>query len=253
MNHCRPLAFLLLGCLLQAQTKPVASPNPSHKLVFEDDFKGKEVDEKKWSFGGKGVQIIDKQLSLEVVPTETSMLWLGSQLTSVQKFDPKGGYIEASIKFVKTLEHGCYFSVKNSEGGQRGDLEMNYFMLGGETVILTKVTVGEKLGPPPGPKENLSYLDSPPARLLRPKVDPIPPSPTYAAKFHRYGFYWAGNDYRYYVDGRLVFSMKQPPVINPVYIHLGHNLLPENGLLKNFPDPTKPPEPMRVEWVKVFQ
>jgi hypothetical protein len=38
-----------------------------------------------------------------------------------------------------------------------------------------------------------------------------------------------------------------------MYIGLSHNGLPEAGLLRNFKDPKLGPEPMRVDWVKVYQ
>ena len=39
----------------------------------------------------------------------------------------------------------------------------------------------------------------------------------------------------------------------PMFISFSHNGLPEAGLLKSFKDPKMGPEPMRVDWVKVYQ
>ena len=59
------------------------------------------------------------------------------------------------------------------------------------------------------------------------------------------------------MDGRLAYTIrisdKIPATPKPMYIGLSHNGLPEAGLLKSFKDPKIGPEPMRVDWVKVYQ
>jgi beta-glucanase (GH16 family) len=196
----------------------LAGPETSLKLVWSDEFNEKEIDKKKWN-AGEGVKIVDGQLSLEILPGSKPMFWRGSSINTRGKFSSKAGYIEASIMFVQT---GGF-----SNGG-------------GDSVGLGLWIVNEERG-----------------RSLNPKENPIPKDNTYSKKFHRFGFQWGPADYRWYVDGRLAYTIrisdKIPATPKPMYISFDHNRLPEAGLLKNFKDPNMGPEPMRVDWVKVYQ
>ena len=209
-----PLSRLLSLFLFAASL--CAGPETSLKLVWSDEFNDKEIDKKKWNFDD-GVRIVDGQLSLGILPGSKPMFWRGSSINSRGKYSSKAGYIEASIMFLQTGGHGC-----------------------GDSVGLGLGIVNEERG-----------------RSLSPKENPIPRDASYSKKFHRFGFQWGPNDYRWYVDGRLAYTIrisdKIPATPKPMYISFSHNGLPEAGLLKNFKDPNMGPEPMRVDWVKVYQ
>ena len=232
VHPSRLLPVLLCACSL------LAGPETSLKLVWSDEFNEKEIDKKKWN-AGDGVKIVDGQLSLEILPGSKPMFWRGSSINTQGKFSSKYGYIEASIMFVQTGGHGCGFGIGN-EDSRNPAAGMSFGNGGGDSVGLSLWVVNEERG-----------------RTLNPKENPIPKDNTYSKKFHRFGFQWSAADYRWYVDGRLANTMRISPHIpataKPMYISLSHNGLPEAGLLKNFKDPQMGPEPMRVDWVKVYQ
>jgi hypothetical protein len=167
------------------------------------------------------------------------MFWRGSSINSRGKYSSKAGYIEASILFLQTGGHGCGFGIGN-EDGRAPSAGMGFSNGGGDRVDVGLWIVNDERG-----------------RSLNPKENPVPRDPTYSKKFHRFGFQWGPNDYRWYVDGRLAYTIrisdKIPPTPKPMYISFDHSRLPEAGLLKNFKDPKLGPEPMRVDWVKVYQ
>jgi beta-glucanase (GH16 family) len=205
------------------------------KLVWEDNFDGKEIDAKKWNVNNKdGVRIIDGKLSLEITPGDKPMFWRGSSVNTNGKFRTSAyGYVEASILFTQTAGHSGGFSIGN-EDMSKPAASMG-FGGAGDNATLSLYIVNEERG-----------------RTLSPKDNPIPKD-GYSRKFHKFGFAWTANDYRWYVDGRLVQKMTQPGTPKPMAISLGHGGLGEAGFVKSFPDPTRGPEPIRVDWVKVYQ
>ncbi|MFY8229437.1 MAG: glycoside hydrolase family 16 protein [Opitutales bacterium] len=228
--------FPLLLCL----SALVAGPETSLKLVWSDEFNDKELDKKKWNIGNaSGVRLVDGQLSLEITPGSKPMFWRGSNVDTRGKYSSKDGFIEASILFVQTGGHGCGFGIRNQDD-KPPSAGMSFSNGGGSTVGLGLYMRNEERG-----------------RTLNPKENPIPKDDTYSKKFHRFGFQWGPAGYRWYVDGRLYNTILISPHVlatpKPMYIGLSHNGLPEAGLLKNFKDPKMGPEPMRVDWVKVYQ
>jgi beta-glucanase (GH16 family) len=185
------------------------------------------------------VRIVDGQLSVEILPGDKPMFWRGSSINSRGKYSSKAGYIEASIMFVQTGGHGCGFGIGN-EDERPPSAGMGFSNGGGNSVGLGLYVRNEDRG-----------------RGLNPKDNPIPRDDSYSKKFHRFGFQWGPNDYRWYVDGRLAYTIRISPNIpatpKPMFISFSHNGLPEAGLLKSFKDPKMGPEPMRVDWVKVYQ
>ena len=216
-----------------------AGPETSLKLVWSDEFNDKEIDKKKWNIGNPdGVRIVDGQLSLEITPGSKVMFWRGSNVSTRGKYNSKAGYVEASVMFVKTGSHGCGFSVGNADEAFPA-AGMGFSNGGGNAVSLGLwVTTPER------------------KRSLNPKENPIPKDDTYSSKFHRFGFQWNDAEYKWYVDGRLAFTMRTPTVPStpkPMFISFYHDRLPEAGLLKAYKDPKMGPEPMRVDWVRVYQ
>ena len=233
-----PLSRLLSLFLFAASL--CAGPETSLKLVWSDEFNDKELDKKKWNINNSdGVRIVEGQLSLEITPGSKPMFWRGCNVDTRGKYSSKAGYIEASIMFLQTGGHGCGFGIGN-EDRRAPSASMGYSNGGGDSVGLGLGIVNEERG-----------------RSLSPKENPIPRDASYSKKFHRFGFQWGPNDYRWYVDGRLAYTIrisdKIPATPKPMYISFSHNGLPEAGLLKNFKDPNMGPEPMRVDWVKVYQ
>ena len=233
-----PLSRLLSLFLFAASL--CAGPETSLKLVWSDEFNDKELDKKKWNINNSdGVRIVEGQLSLEITPGSKPMFWRGSSVDTRGKYSSKAGYIEASIMFLQTGGHGCGFGIGN-EDRRAPSASMGYSNGGGDSVGLGLGIVNEERG-----------------RSLSPKENPIPRDASYSKKFHRFGFQWGPNDYRWYVDGRLAYTIrisdKIPATPKPMYISFDHNRLPEAGLLKSFKDPQMGPEPMRVDWVKVYQ
>ncbi len=233
-----PLSRLLSLFLFAASL--CAGPETNLKLVWSDEFNDKELDKKKWNINNSdGVRIVEGQLSLEITPGSKPMFWRGCNVDTRGKYSSKAGYIEASIMFLQTGGHGCGFGIGN-EDRRAPSANMGYSNGGGDSVGLGLGIVNEERG-----------------RSLSPKENPIPRDASYSKKFHRFGFQWGPNDYRWYVDGRLAYTIrisdKIPATPKPMYISFSHNGLPEAGLLKNFKDPNMGPEPMRVDWVKVYQ
>ena len=231
-----PLSRLFLWLLFSSTL--LAGPETSLKLVWSDDFNGKEVDAKNWNFSD-GVKIVDGQLSLEILPGAKPMFWRGSSINTRGKYSSKYGFIEASIMFVQTGGHGCGFSVGN-EDNRNPAAGMGFSNGGGDSVGLGLWVVNEERG-----------------RGLSPKDNPMPKDGSYSKKFHRFGFQWSLADYRWFLDGRLAYTIRVSPNVpstpKPMFIEFKHDGLPEAGFLKKFPDPARGPEPMRVDWVKVYQ
>jgi hypothetical protein len=158
----------------------------------------------------------------------------------------KGAMIAAGAVVSKDVPAGMLYGASNkmapigNEDGKAPSAGMGFSNGGGDRVELGLWIVNEERG-----------------RGLNPKENPIPKDNTYSKKFHRFGFQWGPADYRWYVDGRLTYTIrisdKIPATPKPMYISFDHNRLPEAGLLKSFKDPNLGPEPMRVDWVKVYQ
>lgn len=233
MHPSRLLALLLCLCSLWA------GPETSLKLVWFDEFNDKEIDKKKWNIGNAdGVRIVDGQLSLEITPGSKPMFWRGSSVNTDGKYESKYGYIEASILFMQTGGHGGGFGIGNRDR-RHPAASMGFSNGGGDAVGLALWIVNEERG-----------------RTLSPKENPVPRDKSYSQKFHKFGFQWSAADYRWYVDGRLVYTLRTPTVPStpkPMTISFDHSRLGEAGLMKNYKDPKMGPEPMRIDWVRVYQ
>ena len=60
------------------------------------------------------------------------------------------------------------------------------------------------------------------------------------------------HDHAYYVEGRQVHKLARPIPSAPMYLEFVQSL-PEGGLLKDFMNPKAGPEPLQIDWVKVFK
>ena len=100
---------------------------------------------------------------------------------------------------------------------------------------------------------NLNIVDEAGAHRLAPKekVIAMDGGKSYK-KFLTYGLQWNATSYIWYVEGRQVHKLARPIPKEPMFIEF-HQSLPEGGLLKDFMNPKLGPEPMQIDWVKVFK
>lgn len=72
-------------------------------------------------------------------------------------------------------------------------------------------------------------------------------------KFHTYGVLWTPKYFEWYVDGKKVHRLEQKGTpTTPMYVEFCHHTA-EGGKVKDFMDPTNGPEPLQVDWVKVWK
>ncbi len=213
-----------------------AAPNNGLKPVWEDDFNAKELDAKKWSVGG-GARIVDGKLQIETTPKDKPGFWNGSHVHSSGKFMHAQGYFEASIRAVQSKNRGwTVFGIRNQDMSKSPSASMHFAFTGADRIEPT-----------------LNIVDDGGSHRLTPKENVIPMDGGKSyKKFLTYGLQWTDKNYIWYVEGRQVHKMARPIPNAPMYIEF-HQALPEGGLLKDFMNPKAPPEPMQIDWVKVFK
>jgi beta-glucanase (GH16 family) len=213
-----------------------AAPNNGLKPVWEDDFNAKELDTKKWNVAGTA-RVVDGKLQIEVTPKDKPGFWNGSWANSSKKFTHGQGYFEASIRAVQTKGRGWVnFGIRNEDMSKVPSASMNFTFTGGDRI-----------------EPGLNIVDEGGSHRLVPKesVIPMDGGKSYK-KFLTYGLQWTDKAYIWYVEGRQVHKMSRPIPKAPMYIEF-YQALPEGGLLKDFMNPKMGPEPMQVDWVKVFK
>ena len=100
---------------------------------------------------------------------------------------------------------------------------------------------------------DLDIVDESGSHHLTPKesVIPMDGGKSYK-KFLTYGLQWTDKNYVWYVEGRQVHKLARPIPSAPMYLEFVQSL-PEGGLLKDFMNPKLGPEPLQIDWVKVFK
>jgi beta-glucanase (GH16 family) len=225
-----PLFSLVLALSLGA------APNTGLKPVWEDNFDAKELDKAKWNVGGQ-VRIVDGKLQIEVTPKDKPGFWNGSHAHTSKKFTYGQGYFEASIRAVQSKNRGwTVFGIRN-ENMTKAPAASLYFVFNGADRI----------------EPVLNLFDEDGAQRLAPKerVIAMDGGKSYK-KFLTYGLQWTATSFIWYVEGRQVHKLSRPIPKEPMYVEF-HQSLPEGGLLKDFMNPKLGPEPMQVDWVKVFK
>ena len=213
-----------------------AAPNAGLNPVWEDDFNAKELDPKKWSVGGQA-RIVDGKLQLEVTPKEKAGFWNGSNANTSKHFTHGQGYFEASILAVQSKNRGwTVFGIRNQDMSKVPSASLHLVFTGDDRIDPTLHLV-EDAG-----QERLSPKD---------RVIAMAGGKSYK-KFLTYGLQWTATSYIWYVEGRQVHKLSRPIPKEPMYIEF-YQHLPEGGLLKDFMNPKMPPEPMQIDWVKVFK
>ena len=213
-----------------------AAPNNGLKPLWEDDFNAKELDPKKWSVGGQA-RIVDGKLRLEVTPKDKAGFWNNSSANTSRKFSHGQGYFEASIRAVQSKNRGwTVFGIRNEKMEIVPSSSLSFVFSGADRIEpslhLVEETGTERLVP----KERVIAMDG---------------GKSYK-KFLTYGLQWTATSYIWYVDGRQVHKLSRPIPKEPMYLEF-YQHLPEGGLLKDFMNPKLGPEPMQIDWVKVFK
>jgi beta-glucanase (GH16 family) len=225
-----PLFSLVLALSLGA------APNTGLKPVWEDNFDAKELDKAKWNVGGQ-VRIVDGKLQVEVTPKDKPGFWNGSHAHTSKKFTYGQGYFEASIRAVQSKNRGwTVFGIRN-ENMTKAPAASLYFVFNGADRIEPVLNLFDEEGAQRlAPKERVIAMDG---------------GKSYK-KFLTYGLQWTATSFIWYVEGRQVHKLSRPIPKEPMYVEF-HQSLPEGGLLKDFMNPKLGPEPMQVDWVKVFK
>jgi beta-glucanase (GH16 family) len=213
-----------------------AAPNTGLKPVWEDNFDAKELDLKKWNVGGQA-RIVDGKLQIEVTPKDKPGFWNGSWANSSKKFTHGQGYFEASIRAVQSKGRGWVnFGIRNEDMSKSPSASLSFLFTGADRI-----------------EPNLNIVDESGSQRLVPKekVIAMDGGKSYK-KFLTYGLQWTATSYIWYVEGRQVHKLSRPIPSAPMYIEF-YQSLPEGGLLKDFMNPKLGPEPLQVDWVKVFK
>jgi len=231
MRRLRP--FLLLGLL---PLGIVAAPNSQMKMVWSDEFNGPELDPTKWNVN-KTVTIKDGKANLNLLPGKEPGLWGSSTLNSVKKFAQVNGYFEASIRMLQTKGRSGRFEVRNASLDEPPSARLFFEGWGDDNIV-------------PGAQ----VADSTGLRMLRPIKHGIDfDGGASYKKFHTYGVYWTPKFFEWYVDGKKVhrLELKATPTA-PMFVEFCHHTA-EGGKVKDFMDPANGPEPLQVDWVKVWK
>lgn len=227
-------AFLLFA--LFATLSLGAAPNDGLKPVWEDNFDAKEIDPKKWNVGGSA-RIVDGKLQIEVTPKDKAGFWNGSSVSTLGKFSHGQGYFEASIRAVQSKNRGwTVFGIRNQSMEKVPSASMYFVFTGADRIEPNLNIVDESGSHRLVPKENVIAMDG---------------GKSYK-KFLTYGLQWNATSYIWYVGGRQVHKLSRPIPKEPMGLEF-HQGLPEGGLLKDFMNPKLAPEPMQIDWVKVFK
>ena len=213
-----------------------AAPNNGLKPVWEDNFDAKELDKTKWNVGGQA-RIVDGKLQIETTPKDKAGFWNGSHAHTLGKFSYGQGYFEASIRAVQSKNRGwTVFGIRNEKMEKVPSASM-YFVFTGADRIEPRLNIVDDAGSHHlVPKEKVIAMDG---------------GKSYK-KFLTYGLQWNATSYIWYVEGRQVHKLSRPIPKDPMGIEF-HQSLPEGGLLKDFMNPKMGPEPMQIDWVKVFK
>jgi len=226
---------LPLFALLAALTLS-AAPNVGLKAVWEDNFDAKELDKTKWNTGGQA-RIVDGKLQIETTPKDKAGFWNGSHAHTLGKFSFGQGYFEASIRAVQSKNRGwTVFGIRNQNMEKVPSASMYFVFTGADRIEPHLNIVDESGSHRLAPKEKVIAMDG---------------GKSYK-KFLTYGLQWNATSFMWYVEGRLVHKLSRPIPKEPMGVEF-YQALPEGGLLKDFMNPKMGPEPMQIDWVKVFK
>ena len=218
---------------------------PDWKIVFEDDFDGSELDETKWSrcpewkrgdvggywnddmifLDGSG-HLVDRADVSDGVP-------LSGAVRTNDTFMSTYGYYEISCTLHRAQGMwGAFWMMLGPDVGGGDGIEADIFeSLANEGNIYFTLHY-DGYG---------SDHKSVSGKLHLPEC--------FDGSFHRFGFYWDENGYKWYMDGREVFSADQRLVSEPGYMKISTECGSWGGRL----DESRLPSDMLVDYVRVWQ
>ncbi len=213
-----------------------AAPNSQMKLVWSDEFNAPAIDATKWNVHNS-VTIKDGKANLNLTPGKEAGLWGSSTLNSARKFSQVGGYFEASVRMLQTKGRSGRFEVRNTSLDEPPSARL-FFDGHGDDVIVPGAQVADNTG----------------LRMLKPIKHGIEfDGGASYKKFHTYGVLWTPKYFEWYVDGKKVHRLEQKAVpTTPMYVEFCHHTA-EGGKVKDFMDPANGPEPLQIDWVKVWK
>lgn len=221
------------------------APTTSMKVVWEDNFDKPEIDDKKWNFtkgGAIHVQMdADKKnglLCIEVLPTDKPGFWRTGNINSNDKFSQLNGYFEASIRMLQSKGTAANFNIRCANMSKIVAGSMSFKTEGNDKVTPEMSIFDETGGHPLTPNKH--------------KLQDYFQGGTSYKKFNKYGLSWSGKSYVWYVNDREVHRMERPAATSPMFVEF-NRWLPEAGLLKDYPNPKLGPDPLQVDWVKVYK
>jgi len=205
------------------------------KLAFEDQFNDATIDGTKWGFKKEIVKLADGKASIEVISGGKSTIWRSGGLDC--KFKQAYGYFEASIQMVQTKGHGIGFGISGSSIETKFPSASLGFSCAGADNVSPYLHVSELLG----------------NQKLVPKENPIKMEGGVSYKrFNTYGLLVTPKTYLWYVNTRQVFRVERPTVSGPLQLKFSHGTA-EGGVLRGFPNPALGPEPLVIDWVKIWK
>jgi len=221
-------------CLL-AVTAGAANPASKMTLAFSDEFD--TLDAAKWNQVATSpagtISVKDGKLVLGIAKCPDN-IWRGGSINTRNRFEQAQGYFEASIKAGQYPGHHAGF-VLPPKNKKELYAEIYVIEAFGDDKVVTWVRHNdgtalkdEKPSPPIAPfRSGASHKD-----------------------FHTYGLLWKDKELTWYIDGKEVFSTKKVTAKDPAIISLGHTVS-EFELPKL--DPTKLPDDIQVDWIKVWK
>ena len=226
-----------LLCVLLPLAVVAADPTAKLKLAFSDEFDGAALDTTKWTYEGGSQAASLKGGKLVLTLIDRTDGWQGTAISTRDKFTQLHGYFEASIRFNAQRGHHGAFLVRNKTTTEPPAASL-LFECFGEDRIIPAAQVADNTG----------------LRMLKPIKHGIEfDGGASYKKFHTYGVLWTPKYFEWYVDGKKVHRLEQKAVpTTPMYVEFCHHTA-EGGKVKDFMDPTNGPEPLQVDWVKVWK
>ena len=223
----------LLLCLAPL-VAAAADPAAKLKLVFSDEFDGAALDQAKWTLEGGSQAVSLKGGKLVLSLTERPDGWQGTGVSTRDKFSQAQGYFEASIRFNAQRGHHGSFLARNKATSEPPAAAL-YFECFGEDKMTPWAKVGDSKG----------------VRELRPVKTDLVLKPGQVSKgFNTYGFLWTDKAYTWFFNGKAVHKLDKPEVKEPMHVYLAHWV---SDFERKDLVPSKLPDDVEVDWVKVWK
>ena len=231
MRFLAPLVFVTAAAF-------AADPSTGKKLVFSDDFNGDKLDESKWIVTGSKETIsfvkFGKESALRIgLKMGTDMIQTNSVSTR-GKFSQQYGYFEASMRMNATEGHVGIFRIASDDEKTTPSISLSFHASGKDRV---------------NPWARAS-MESGQQDFRPEKPNPPMKSGDVSKKFHTYGFLWTEKAYTWYFNGKAVHKLDKPEVKEPMYLSLSHWV---SDFERKDLVPSKLPDDVEVDWVKVWK